>query len=205
MSDKDACVAGCVAASCGDGFTQADVEECDDGNMTDDDECNNACELGGTFVFVTSTLTNGRFGGLAGGDAICQGLAMDAGLSGTWLAWLSTDNPADGPAKRFVHSTAPYRLVDGTKIADDWDDLIDGTLAVPINLTEGGAPADMTQRVWTNTNTTGSHSSNSDCSVWSPGGNNGAYGNRTATDSDWTNTGQDTGCSDMHHLYCFQQ
>ena len=69
-SDEDGCLAGCVWASCGDGFVQAGVEECDgsvecrmdcterrcgdgildrgedcdDGNDADDDACTNACE-----------------------------------------------------------------------------------------------------------------------------------------------------------------
>lgn len=37
--DTDACLATCVAASCGDGVTQVDVEECDDGNGVDGDLC----------------------------------------------------------------------------------------------------------------------------------------------------------------------
>ena len=32
QDDNDACLVGCVAASCGDGFVMAGVEECDDGN-----------------------------------------------------------------------------------------------------------------------------------------------------------------------------
>jgi cysteine-rich repeat protein len=33
----------CVAASCGDGFLQANVEACDDGNMVDGDSCSSDC------------------------------------------------------------------------------------------------------------------------------------------------------------------
>jgi hypothetical protein len=40
-------------------------------------------------VFVTSTVHDGNLGGLAGADAICNSLASDAGLPGTYKAWLS--------------------------------------------------------------------------------------------------------------------
>ncbi len=43
-ADDDVCVAGCVLASCGDGFVWVGVEACDDGNDSDDDACVGACE-----------------------------------------------------------------------------------------------------------------------------------------------------------------
>jgi cysteine-rich repeat protein len=46
MIDSDACPGSCEPATCGDGFVQMGGEECDDGNMIDDDSCNNACEYG---------------------------------------------------------------------------------------------------------------------------------------------------------------
>lgn len=39
----DACVEGCVLATCGDGFVEAGVEVCDDGNRVDTDACSNDC------------------------------------------------------------------------------------------------------------------------------------------------------------------
>ncbi|WP_437617054.1 right-handed parallel beta-helix repeat-containing protein [Sorangium sp. So ce834] len=42
-SNEDACLNTCVAATCGDGFTEADVEECDDGNESNEDACLNTC------------------------------------------------------------------------------------------------------------------------------------------------------------------
>jgi len=41
-------------------------------------------------VFVSSTTHDGNFGGLAGGNAICQNLAMEAGLAGTYRILLTT-------------------------------------------------------------------------------------------------------------------
>jgi cysteine-rich repeat protein len=45
QDDTDACLASCVAASCGDGFVQANVEACDDGNATAGDGCSSSCTL----------------------------------------------------------------------------------------------------------------------------------------------------------------
>jgi cysteine-rich repeat protein len=39
QADDDACLSTCVAARCGDGVVETDVEECDDGNV-----CSKACE-----------------------------------------------------------------------------------------------------------------------------------------------------------------
>jgi cysteine-rich repeat protein len=41
--DTDACLSTCVAASCGDGFVQAGVEDCDDGNTANTDTCLGTC------------------------------------------------------------------------------------------------------------------------------------------------------------------
>ena len=87
-------------------------------------------------VFVTSQSHNGDFGGLTGADAFCQNLALTAGLSGTYKAWLS--DTTGSPATRFAPASVPYRLIDGTTIANDWNDLTDGTIQTPINLDEYG-------------------------------------------------------------------
>ncbi len=41
--NTDEC-AGCMVATCGDGFMHAGVEECDDGNASDNDACSATCE-----------------------------------------------------------------------------------------------------------------------------------------------------------------
>jgi cysteine-rich repeat protein len=40
----DGCLGDCTLAACGDTIVQADVEECDDGNMVQTDACLNTCE-----------------------------------------------------------------------------------------------------------------------------------------------------------------
>jgi len=83
-------------------------------------------------IFVTETAQNADFGGLAGADALCASEAAAAGLEGIFKAWLSTTSSP--VADRVTRSTVPYVLVDGTLVADDWDDLTDGDIAARINL-----------------------------------------------------------------------
>jgi hypothetical protein len=45
---------------------------------------------------------------------------------------------ASSPSVRFTRSAVPYRLIDGTLIANDWADLTDGTIAHDLDLTEIG-------------------------------------------------------------------
>jgi cysteine-rich repeat protein len=44
-SSTDACIAGCLLATCGDGFVQQGFEGCDDGNQDNGDLCTNRCAL----------------------------------------------------------------------------------------------------------------------------------------------------------------
>jgi hypothetical protein len=162
-----------------------------------------AIAVGNNVIFVTSTQWNAaNFGAQSGADFRCQNLALDANLPGTYKAWLSTTNlPA---ASHLVHSTSPYTLVDGTLIARNWDDLVDGTIANPISKTEMNtflAPVE----VWTGTSGIGT-STGFNCNGWlSSSGSSATIGrNDFLTLSGWTQDG--TGfCSVLRYLYCIQQ
>lgn len=84
----------------------------------------------GKCIFVSSTTGKGNWkGALANFDAECQTLADAAtpsALGGTYKAWIS--NSTTNATDRLTHSTTPYVQVDGTKVADDWADLIDGEI-----------------------------------------------------------------------------
>ena len=94
------------------------------------------CAKARRVIFVSSALYTGNLGGLAGADAICNMRAQAAGLPGTYMAWLSTNQANGTPATRFTQSAQPYRKVDGVLVANNWADLIDGTLASAIDKTE---------------------------------------------------------------------
>jgi hypothetical protein len=126
-------------------------------------------------VFVTSRAFNGNLGGLAGADAKCQSLAQAAGLPGRFKAWLG--NASVSASSRVTHATVPYKLVNGTVVANDFTDLTTGKPDEPdvhhfflrhaIDITElgtqalGGTATDCFFGgsgilVWTNANVNGS-------------------------------------------------
>ena len=159
-------------ASCGDG-TVDDEEECDDGATNDGDGCTSTCLKEWRRIFVTSQVYTGDFGSIEAADTICQSAAMTAGLQGTYWAWLSTSDKS--PEGRFVRSSVPYRLVDNTLIASDWDDLVDGQLDHPILLSESGeVPEPGTHPciptgvrvVWTGTTPQGTLLPDTTCTNW---------------------------------------
>jgi hypothetical protein len=155
-------------------------------------------------VFVSSETSNGDLGGIAGADAKCQQLAEQAGLTGTFKAWLST-NPDDDPESRFTGATG-YALVDGTMIATSWEDLTDGDILAPIDVTETGVRG-ISNYVWTNVSATGESTDSDDCNAWTDGtwDNYGEFGYSARSDSIWTERFVlPVKCGRWHHLYCFQ-
>ncbi|MCA9715077.1 MAG: DUF4215 domain-containing protein [Myxococcales bacterium] len=210
--NNDACVDGCLDAACGDGFVQLGVEECDDGNLVDNDGCSSQCDYEVKRAFVSSQLFSGDMGGLMGADASCQQLADQAGLPGTYLAWLSTFTTS--PAARFTHWVGRYVRVDGVVIADDWDDLVDGSLDAPLNLDEqgnpppNGAPCGMNPRaVWTNTSADGTKAPGGNtCQGWtSDGAGPGHHGLWDKLDDTWTDACSGGSCAVLNPIYCVEQ
>jgi hypothetical protein len=172
--------------------------------------CSGDGTCGACLVFISSSVSLGNLGGLTGADNTCQTLANTAGLSGTYKAWLSDDTGS--PSTRFVQATVPYQLPNGTPIADNWDDLKDGTLAAPINIMENGNPIPNAGSVWTNTNTDGTVQDFRDCNDWMSGtsAHSGNFGLANRTNSEWTvfsrqSCGPPPAGVSGNRLYCFQQ
>jgi hypothetical protein len=163
------------------------------------------CGNGGPcLVFVTSWAVNGNLGGLDGADEICQFLAEENGLPGTYLAWLSDDIGA--PSARFMRSPGPYLLLNETIIADDWADLTSGSLKAPINRTEEDEPFLPPFETWTNTKVDGTlDESLADCESWATVNAVGSVGNVLASTANWTDENPFQTCSISAHIYCFQQ
>ncbi len=181
-------------------------------------------------VFVTSTDHQGNLGGLAGADNICQTRASAASLGGTWRAWLST-NTVNASA-RIV--SAEYRRIDNAVVASNLADLTDGTINVPISITEISTTASSFSSVHTGTRFTGtvvlqeinascpSPGCNRHCNEWTCGtatcpptsyssGAAGTWGSPTLTDARWTQgstisaTPTAGSCASFRRLYCFEQ
>jgi hypothetical protein len=210
-------VAKCAGSVCG-------IQSCAPGFVDCDKTLANGCEcaadscLTGNLcakrVFTTSLEYDGNLGGLAGADAKCQARAVAAALPGTYKAWLS--DAAATPDTRFAKATIPYRLVDGTLVANNYADLTDGTLAAPINKTEAGlapptsdfcGPAKV--MVWTSTSVAGLLlAPNGTCTNWTSTATGGAqWGDASMTTGGWTNQcgGGACGGAFVAPLYCFQQ
>ena len=209
--DTDECTSLCLPASCGDTFVQAGVEECDDGNNTDGDGCTADCKSENKIAFVTSETYTGNLGGLAGADAKCQALAQAAGLPGTYMAWVSDAN--NSPSTRFTKSNTPYVRVDGVVIANNWNDLVDGTLLAPLNKTEsnGAVPLGNTScagggfpTTWSGTSTNGT-SQGSFCGNWTNTNGGSRWGRADQTNSSWTQWCSGGLCSWISPIMCFQQ
>jgi len=157
-------------------------------------------------IFLTTSSYKGKLGGLAGADLLCAKEASDAGLNGTFKAWLSDDSTS--AKSRLTHSSQPYKLVTGTTIADDWDDLTDGSIKTRINIDAQGEISSNTY-AWTNTSSNGNKysSSGSSCISWTNNSGifNGFLGRTTSTNSYWTAYAS-VGCSlNTAGLYCIEQ
>jgi cysteine-rich repeat protein len=243
LDDTDACTTGCKLAVCGDGFVEAGVEpcddgnqidgdgctdcqnscgdgvvslgeECDDGNRDENDTCNGLCQRKAFMVFVTSLKVKADVGSTSGADERCKERATAAALpnAGGYRAWIS--DPDGDPGTTFVASKLPFIRVDKQLVANNWSDLIDGNLDVPINVTEygdtvaGGAQdcSNAQGLVWTNTTPSGQLSNDGDCSYWSAAVNNiqGGVGHAGRIDGGWSELCT-LACDNSARLYCIEQ
>ena len=176
----------------------------------------------GKLVFVSSQRHLGDFGGAIGADSFCQNLASIAGLSGTFKAWLSESTYISSPAGRFIQSSIPYTLVNGTRIANDWSDLTDGSIQNPINIDEYGN-ASIAAMVFSFTQIDGSpglfesstsscYGDDCNCNNWTNPNEQGspppgsAVGQTSITTDDWTDYSFGNFCGPSGYpVYCFEQ
>ncbi len=154
------------------------------------------------------------FGGIEGADVRCQAAADSAGLEGTFLAWLSAGSTAQ-VVDRFSLDGGPFVLVDGTVLAEDWEDLTDGSVMTPILMDASGltyAPTALPEQyVITHT-----HQDGTSMGGLQPCGGftadsaiEAGWGNAGASDESWTVSGDRWQCDSASgggpSLYCFEQ
>lgn len=166
----------------------------------------------GARVFITGGEVLGDFSqeagadgaqGVEAGDAICQRDAELLGLdnAGNYRAWLSDTTTA---AIDRIESDGPWVRLDGMPVADDKNDLIDGLLRVPLNLTVDGRYLDR-PGVWTGTSISGQPIS-PNCNNWSSSASTdvGRGGETAFVASFWTEYPFDKGCSTGQRLICIE-
>lgn len=219
-SDPGTCHAGDAGARCGAlGVTCA--------TCSADETCSplrvcrgpdEAWPQGAKIVFATSQTFTGDLGGVDGGDMKCQALARDAGLSGSFLAFLS-DAPEAGPAvtaaSRFP-GNGPWLLrtrdARGRLLrAFDERAQLAGPPRTPIDQDEAGrvfGPFDK-RHAWTGTLLDGgaeASSPNRDttCRRWSTIAATGLYGIIDVPTGLWSGLGA-VSCASDNRLYCFEQ
>jgi cysteine-rich repeat protein len=207
FNNDNACLNNCRQPRCGDGLTQAqNGEECDDGDLDDANGCNTQCGRD-RYVFLTSVSYQGNFGTVSGANSLCKHAAKLADLPNydTYRAWMSDDTFT--PDVWFYKSKGRYILTNGLVVADDWDDLTDGTIQRPINIDENGD--EKGGRPWSNTTTSGLRRPGlDDCMGWTTMEFPlvGRVGSDQHEDSRWTDAAEVNPvlCVGVQPFYCFE-
>ena len=155
-------------------------------------------------VFVTrSPYMAGRdFEGLAGADALCQGIATSRGLPGTYKAWLS--DSTESPLTRFTRNPNGYFDRRGRLIASNWADLTDGSLQTRVVYNELGEQITRDSSVYTGTKIDGTGDGGTYCDNWSLSTSSITKGFSHRNNGTWTD-GLQEGCNFRSRLYCFRQ
>jgi hypothetical protein len=198
---------GVVAVACAEGLC---TSTCESGRVNINkplgSEEDDGCERTGRRVFVTSESVLGDFGGADDAATLCNELAFDARLGGTWLPWLS--EMTFFPSEDLTQSTVPFLLVGGILVANNWTELTDGEIEHPIDRDERNVAVGTVQ-VWSATDRDGDPflgTANS-CFEWSSADpeDSGFVGVTNEIDDRWSSSGA-TPCNTPNvRLYCFEQ
>jgi hypothetical protein len=159
-------------------------------------------------VFLTSERFNGSLGGIAGADNRCNRLAADAGIDGSFVAWLSSETT--GAASRIQNPEREIVLRNGTTVAASLADLGTGGPRRPIVIDEKNQPVAAAacggDRVWTNALGDGGVGiPERNCDEWSNVIATGFAGEVGGLGQAWTAGCPDQACGENARLYCFQK
>jgi hypothetical protein len=149
------------------------------------------------YAFVTSShqLPTTFGADLSGADAICNARAVEGGLPGTYVAWLSTTTVA---AKDRLAGARGWIRTDGMPFTDQVADLVASTIYYPLDRDEHKNL--VTGFVLTGTNDTGGMLPN--CADYSDPAQMIYFGRPEATAHGWTHESS-VSCSTMGPIYCF--
>jgi len=170
------------------------------------------------FVFASSATFTGNLGGLRGADDACQALASDAGLSGTFRAFLSDFTDAGQPISALDRFTGNGPWVMRTrdamgKVLRPFDSkaALAGPPRSPIDQDETGHVFVLfdKRQVWTGTLLDGglelpTPNRDTTCGHWSTINATGLYGIIDVPTDKWSGLGA-VSCASDNRLYCFEQ
>ena len=150
-------------------------------------------------------------GGLLGADNVCNTLASTAGLSGQFIAWLSTSEQAaadrlegGGPWRTWSEDVGLWTA----PVADNADELRNNGIESPIRFNQLGLSVSTDEKclVWTGTGGNGKPMPQGGltnaCEDWTAGGF-AQIGRCDGTDASWTSFAP-AACTKSQRLYCFQ-
>jgi hypothetical protein len=160
-----------------------------------------SCDAGAVTKHVFVTLDVAAANDLASADGLCSAAASDAGLKGSYAAWLSW--PGMKAIDRVLDVTyvnaGTNAVVFGSKA-----DVAMSNLCTPIGTVGGGAFAH-DGNIWTGTRRDGTAASHT-CQGWATtdAGATGVVGLTGYTDYQWTE-GAELGCDQSAAIICFEE
>jgi hypothetical protein len=158
-------------------------------------------------IFVTSTTSQGDFGGIAAANSACQSAANNAGLVNNYKAILSdsgsdiSDNLSGSGGVYVFNGVAPVLIA--ANINDLWNADFESLLG-EVTYDENGNT--VSSGVWTGTRATGDNGFANTCSDWtsSSSGANGLTGSTLSSDGSWIDDKLET-CEKSLAIYCISQ
>ena len=150
-------------------------------------------------AFVTSTMqVPTTFGSdLSGADAVCAARATAGGLTGQYVAFLSTTTAT---ATSRLEGSRGWVRTDGYPVLDEPDDITSGAILAPIDHDETGAA--VTDNVDSGQDGDGVTIVNN-CNDWSDSTMTVRSGRSIATSGDWIDNGGSAACGSPGRIYCF--
>lgn len=149
---------------------------------------------------------SGALGGRAGADAMCQAAAkpglIPAGIPvRAFLSVNASDEIRDFPTTYGVRTDLPVWGPSGIVVADNWLDLVDGTIDTTLMSSQVMGSSEL---VWySGSNADGSLATNH-CANWTSGsgGTMGRVGQKGSTASDWISAGAGPCGSNQYNVLC---